>query len=62
MGCKNEKQYIKIASGLANQGPRSETIRYNLRRTLEQSPLADGRRLSQELERQYLELRQMISS
>jgi len=59
---RTKKHYIKIASGLANQGPRSETIRYNLRRTLEQSPLADGRRLSQELERQYLRFRQMISS
>ena len=30
---RTKKQYIKIASGLANQGPRSETIRYILRRT-----------------------------
>ena len=57
---RNKGEYIKIASDLALQGPRSETSRCNLRNALEQSPLADGKRLSQELESNYFALVQEL--
>ena len=57
---RNQNDYVAIASSLAHQGPRNETDRMKLRRAMERSPLADGLRLSQELERQYLTLRQSV--
>ena len=59
---KDVDEYIKIASKLAHHGPRSEESRYKLRSKLENSPLANGKRLSQELEKKYLELRHEVSS
>ena len=59
---RDENQYIKIASNLANQGPRSASDRYKLRSNLQQSPLADGKRLCQELEMHYLKLREKTMS
>ena len=58
---RSEEQYIQIASNLAQQGPRSEKVRYSLRRDLEQSALTNGKRLSQALEREYLKLRRKIT-
>ena len=53
---RDKDQYIKIASNLANQGPRSTQMRIDLRCSLQKSALADGRRLSKNLEDKYLEL------
>ncbi|WP_390129397.1 hypothetical protein [Synechococcus sp. HIMB2401] len=58
---QNKNEYIQIASDLARQGPRSEEKRYKLRLELQRSPLADGKRLSKELEKLYLKLRSQIS-
>ena len=52
---RDKDQYIKIASNLANQGPRSTQMRIDLRCSLQKSALADGRRLSKNLEDKYLD-------
>ena len=54
--------YVSIASAFANEGPRNKSKRMELRHEVQGSALADGSRLSQELERHYFELRQKISS
>ena len=54
---RDENEYIKIATDLADKDLDQE-IRYELRRRLQQSPLADGNRLSKELEKYYLKIRQ----
>jgi protein O-GlcNAc transferase len=48
--------YVAIAAELAAQGPRSVQQRYELRRALEGSALANGQRLAAELERCYTAL------
>ena len=55
-------QYIAIATELAQKGPRSSESRYKLRLEMQESSLANGRRLSQELEQKYFELRHQIKS
>ena len=57
----NIDAYVDIARDLALQGPRSGKERMRLRRALEHSALADGARLSAELERIYGSLRQGIN-
>ena len=57
----NINAYVDIARDLALQGPRSSEERMQLRSDLEHSPLADGGRLSAELERIYKNLRKEIS-
>ena len=54
---QNEQDYIAIAQALAAKGPRQADQRIELRKQLEASPLADGARLSGELERVYRRLR-----
>ena len=49
--------YVKIAESLALQGPRYSKHRMQLRKSVERSAIADGARLSAELERIYLALR-----
>ena len=49
--------YVAIAKQLAQAGPRKRKQRGALRRRLEASPLADSKRLCQELERVYREQR-----
>ena len=56
----NKEQYLKIASDLANKGPRYDKDRYKLRLELQKSSLAIGRRLSKELEKNYINLAQDI--
>ena len=53
--------YVAIAKKLALNGPRSSDERMQLRNALELSALADGKRLSTELEKIYLQLRQAIN-
>lgn len=53
-------RYIAIASTLARQGPRGKDQRVILRKAMQRSPLADGPRLSKELEKHFLALRQAI--
>ena len=53
--------YVGIAKTLNEQGPRGGNERMRLRNALEQSALADGTRLSNELEKIYGKLRQEIS-
>ena len=57
---RNEVEYINIAKALAQKGKRLSSTRCALRESLQKSPLANGRRLSQALEEKYLELRQRI--
>ena len=57
---RNEAEYINIAKALAEKGKRLSSTRCALRESLQKSPLANGRRLSQALEEKYLELRQRI--
>ena len=53
--------YVSIASTIANEGPRDNSKRMKLRHeSVQGSALADGSRLSKELERHYFELRQKI--
>jgi predicted O-linked N-acetylglucosamine transferase (SPINDLY family) len=59
---ETEKEYVAIASQLAAAGPRYKDQRIALRRQLEQSPLADGKRLSNELEQLYLKQRTEIKN
>ena len=53
--------YVKIAKKLASQGIRRDKKRLGLRNTIEESAVADGPRLSTELERIYEYLRQQIN-
>lgn len=53
----NSEHYIQIATLLANEGKRSRVQRMELRQRLEQSPLANGKRLASELEKIYKQLR-----
>ena len=59
---QTEKEYVAIASQLAAAGPRHRDQRLALRRQLEQSPLADGKRLSNALEQLYLKQRTEIKN
>jgi protein O-GlcNAc transferase len=52
--------YVAIAQALAAEGPRSAPQRLQLRQQVQASPLADGARLSSELERIYRQLRQAV--
>ena len=54
---RNLDGYEAIASGLALQGPRDRAKRLRLRRSVQSSALADGPRLSHELEQHYWSLR-----
>ena len=56
----NIDEYIHIAENLATQGPRKLEERLQLRKQLEKSPLANGARLSTELEQIYDDLRGRI--
>ena len=53
--------YVSIATNLAAQGRRESTKRIQLRNALERSDLADGTRLSRELERIFRGLRHDIN-
>lgn len=57
---KDQQTYINIAAALAAKGPRNATKRLKLRHKLMTSALADGKRLSNELEKHYFEQRQAI--
>jgi len=57
---KDQLEFIKIATALAAKGPRNANKRLKLRHKLMGSPLADGKRLSKELEKHYFQLRQAI--
>ena len=59
---RNLDEYIDIARSLAKEGPREAEKRLGLRRSVENSALADGLRLSRELEKHYWKLRQSISN
>jgi predicted O-linked N-acetylglucosamine transferase (SPINDLY family) len=59
---RSEDEYIKIASELASKGPRYQERRLKLREELLESPLADGKRLSRELEAIYLRMREAIKN
>ena len=54
--------YLEIASTQARQGPRDQAKRLKLRQSVQKSALADGLRLSQELELNYFKLRQKIKT
>ena len=56
------ESYVKISSALAQEGPRDNAKRFRLRRSVEQSALASGKRLSKELEMHYWELRKRVTS
>ena len=58
---RDSDSYVAIASTLANAGKRESAERLKLRRRIEKSALADGNRLSQELEKHYWALRQRIT-
>ena len=58
---RNLDGYVAIASALAQQGPRDGAKRLRLRRAVQSSALADGPRLSQELEQHYWSLRGRVS-
>ena len=58
---ENNDSYVAIAKNLAKRGPRSGNERMQLRDAVERSALADGPRLSAELEKIYTKLRQNIS-
>jgi predicted O-linked N-acetylglucosamine transferase (SPINDLY family) len=53
----NEDEYVEIARKLAAEGPRDRSRREELRRRLESSHLADGKRLASALETVYRQLR-----
>ena len=57
---RNLDHYVAIASSLAQQGPRDGTKRLKLRRAVQSSALADGPRLSQEIEQHYWSLREQV--
>ncbi|WP_226412902.1 tetratricopeptide repeat protein [Synechococcus sp. MU1642] len=57
----NNDQFVNIAKNLESQGPRTSKKRLQLRKILERSKLADGARLSSELEKIYKTLRQDIN-
>jgi predicted O-linked N-acetylglucosamine transferase (SPINDLY family) len=59
---RSKDEYIKIASELASKGPRYQERRLKLREELLESPLADGKRLSRELEAIYLRMREAIKN
>ena len=50
--------YLKIASAQARKGPRDQAQRLKLRQSVQNSALADGLRLSKELELHYFKLRE----
>jgi predicted O-linked N-acetylglucosamine transferase (SPINDLY family) len=54
------EQYVEIASALAHCGPRDRGQRLALRQSLQGSALAVGRRLAQELEQHYQQLRSEV--
>ena len=58
---KNKDSYVNIAKNLASLGPRKIQRRSELRKKMENSALADGARLSVELEKTYKFLREKIS-
>ena len=58
---KSNDTYVDIAKNLASQGPRSSEKRMAMRTELENSALADGARLSSELEKIYRTLRRRFS-
>ena len=57
---KDQQTFINIATALAAKGPRNAAKRLKLRHKLMASPLADGKRLSKELEKYYFQQRQAI--
>ena len=56
----SKDEYVEIAKSLVSEGGRTLERRMQLRNSLEHSQLADGARLSTELERIYENLRQKI--
>ena len=58
MIAKNKDSYVNIAKNLASHGPRKIQRRSELRKKMENSALADGARLSVELEKTYKFLRE----
>jgi len=57
---RSQAHYVAIASQLAAAGPRQAAQRLALRQQLQQSPLADGQRLSRALEEHYQQLRAAV--
>ena len=57
---KDDDEYISIASKLAAEGQRDTEQRLMLRQKLKKSPLANGKRLANELEKHYFRLRKRI--
>ena len=58
--CRDTDSYVAIANALANAGPRERDERLKLRKEVQSSALADGNRLSRELEMHYLKLRKKV--
>ncbi|NBU72099.1 MAG: tetratricopeptide repeat protein, partial [Bacteroidetes bacterium] len=52
---KDQQDFVDIAMALAAKGPRDANKRLKLRHELMASPLADGKRLSNELEKHYFQ-------
>ncbi len=59
---RSQAHYVAIASQLAAAGPRLAAQRLALRQQLQQSPLADGQRLSRALEQQYQQMRAALTT
>ena len=59
---RDRNSYVNIASSLAKKGPRGHGERLQLRKALQKSALANGRRLSRELEKHYWVLSQSVRS
>lgn len=57
---KDQQAFINISAALAAKGPRDAAKRLKLRHKLMASPLADGKRLSKQLEKHYFQQRQAI--
>ena len=57
----DKHSYVEIAKKLSSEGPRKDKARLKLRSVLEKSALADGARLSEELEAIYKNLREKIN-
>ena len=57
---RDTTRYVAIASALADRGPRDSADRMMLRQKLQGSYIADGARLSKELEHHYFALRKNV--
>jgi protein O-GlcNAc transferase len=50
---KTQEEYIKLAVDLANDIPKLQEIRKSLRAAMKSSPLCDGRKFTENLEKVY---------